>query len=418
MKIRRIYAQQFRNLESCELEPGDGINLFIGLNGQGKTSILEALGYLSSLRSFRTAQSLQMMRFGQHRSRIECEIEGQSDRQQNWQSQLAVEFNRKSQATSRVERSALINGKIQRSLSHYLERRLSDFGSGFHSVVFNPEDHELVRGEPKTRRNYLDQVITAENLDYLISRKKFQRVLDQKSKLLKTLEFGTPFARIQPLVEPLNHQLVEYGADVLWHRLEWLERLKNRFEHRLKTIAPNQAQVRIVYFNDTLSELGFKEWKVSGESPIPRQNELKEAMSQQLLRLAQNEFFSQRCLIGPQRDDWQFYQGLGTLKAHGSQGEIRSVLLALKLLEIDLYRDQTGLKPVFLLDDFSSELDEERRRFLMQYIDKTDLQVFITSTVDPGIGNLAEKGPLGPRELAAKKFVVEDGKVKPVEWIS
>jgi len=134
----------------------------------------------------------------------------------------------------------------------------------------------------------------------------------------------------------------------------------------------------LVFNNNNLSSLHF-----TGHGHLPSLNLLERFFWNKLNLLEAAELRSGHSLVGPHRDDWAFYLGSQALRGHGSQGEVRSALLALKLCEIDLFRIETGHRPLFLLDDFSSELDRERRAFLLRFLSESDLQTFVTTTEDP-----------------------------------
>jgi DNA replication and repair protein RecF len=157
-------------------------------------------------------------------------------------------------------------------------------------------------------------------------------------------------------------------------------------------IAPNQPKLSLFYKS------------FSGLSPTSSLQLLERSFREKLTELETAELRSGSTLVGPHRDDWSFTFGEHVLKGHGSQGEVRSALLALKLLEIELFQKRTGHQPILLLDDFSSELDQERRGFLLRYLMNTQLQVFVTTTED----SVALAMGVG------KRFQVQEGKLK--EW--
>jgi DNA replication and repair protein RecF len=127
---------------------------------------------------------------------------------------------------------------------------------------------------------------------------------------------------------------------------------------------------------------GLNSVHFAGQGHLPSLELLEQVFWSKVSALEAAERKTGHSLVGPHRDDWAFFLGNQTLKGHGSQGEVRSALLALKLSEIELFRNRTGHRPLFLLDDFSSELDRERRSFLLKYLTETDLQTFVTTTED------------------------------------
>ena len=164
----------------------------------------------------------------------------------------------------------------------------------------------------------------------------------------------------------------------------------------------NSHWVKKCLENKELSEL-----LSSGQAPLPSVELLEQAYWKQLSLLETKEFQMRTSLVGPHRDDWSFQFGQQALRGHGSQGEVRSALLALKLSEIDLFREATRHRPILLLDDFSSELDQNRRSFLLKRLEETDLQVFVTTTEDRttiGRRYWVSNGNIGSNKKSAEQF--------------
>lgn len=368
----------------------------MGENGQGKTSFLEALGYLATLRSFRGAKSEEVLKWGELSSEVACKLTGD----EGWETNLKVVFD--GDPKIKTSKVAFINGKPYKSSTSYLSQRLGSFELGFHAVVFNPSDHDLVRGDPSMRRNFLDRVIAAENIDYLKTVSKYQRILTQRNALLKQAIEGRTQV-LDDMIAGFTDQAVKLGSLLASTRLEWIMKLSERLNETVHQIAPRTPELRLVYLsnwapqidnlsfnNDDLGALNF-----TGHGHRPSLELLEHSFRKRLGFLEAAEWRSGHSLVGPHRDDWAFYLGGQALRGHGSQGEVRSALLALKLCEIDLFRIETGHRPLFLLDDFSSELDRERRSFLLRYLSESDLQVFVTTTEDSS--------------LHGKKFRVSNG---------
>ena len=384
MKVEKLSLRNFRNVEDSNFIADPHLNFLVGQNGQGKTSFLEALGYLATLRSFRGAKTEEVLRYNQQRAEISClvSINGASDKQIDpFRSELKIDFNQGIKSAGKV---ASINGKPFRSSTQYLSQRFGSFQLGFHTVVFNPSDHDLVRLEPTLRRSYLDRVLSAEDIEYLRVYQKYQRVLQQRNALLKSTDQVPNANQLAGFTEPL----VKLGSIIVYARLKWLERLRYRLDNVVNQIAPNQPALQLIYLSNWVPQIhnlssssnNLDSVHFAGQEPLPSLEILEQAFWNQLATLRDTELRTRSCLVGPHRDDWAFLIGRQNLKGHGSQGEVRSALLALKLCEIELFRKQTGHRPLLLLDDFSSELDRERRAFLLRFLSLSDLQVFVTST--------------------------------------
>jgi recombinational DNA repair ATPase RecF len=192
------------------------------------------------------------------------------------------------------------------------------------------------------------------------------------------------------LLAGFTEPLAQCAAIIARKRLEWIERAALILNETAQKLAPGQPFLRLIYASNWVPKTDGLSLPIqdlgpglfSGQGPLPSLELLEQAFWKTLSTLELAELRSRHSLVGTHRDDWAFYLGEQTLKGHGSQGEVRSALLALKIAEIELFRKATGHRPLFLLDDFSSELDRERRSYLLRFLTETDLQVFVTTTED------------------------------------
>lgn len=377
MKLARLDIANFRNLVSVDFEPNDHLNFFIGLNGQGKTSILEAIAVLGSHRSFRGASPAEWISFKESKSIVRGElVASDPDAGEPWKTEITLSLERHN--TSRhqsVLKVATLNGKVYRNSTSFLKQRFGNAELGFHSIAFCPEDHELIRGEPAGRRAYLDRTLSALNETHLEGLHRYRKLLEQRNAVLK--DFETPMNRRRDLLESFEPDWIEHGATILHFRLSWIAAIQPFFEARLNDIAPRQRTAPIFY----VSSCNPRTY-LAGQGPIPSLDELKEYLVKEVLNSREKEWRLGSSLVGPHRDDFGVGNEAESLRNFGSQGEVRSAVLALKLAEIDFFRRTTGHRPLLLLDDFSSELDHERRQYLLRYLSATDLQVFVTTTED------------------------------------
>jgi DNA replication and repair protein RecF len=254
----------------------------------------------------------------------------------------------------------------------------------------------------------LDQVIAAQDVEYLKSLQKFQRVLQQRNMLLKNRGVSYPSPE---LLSGFTEPFCTFGGILAERRLAWVEKINPLLQGILSKIAPSQAPVRISYLSSWLpnekgeifKKLALKNHELdsvhfAGQERSGSLELLNRSLWEKLVALEAEERKVGFSLAGPHRDDWIFLLGDQVLKGHGSQGEVRSALLALKLAEVILFQRVTGHRPLFLLDDLSSELDQKRRSFLLQFLSETDLQTFVTTTDDPS--------------LSGARFWVSSGKIK------
>ncbi len=396
MRVERLALRHFRNVEDSEFFPDPNLNFLLGSNGQGKTSFLEALGFLSTLRSFRDSKTQEVVQWGQSHSEIICKIVPEES--VDFTTDLKIVFDSESEERKKTSKTAFINGKAFHSSTQYLSQRFGTFHLGFHTVVFNPSDHDLVRGDPGGRRSFLDRVLAAEDVEYLKALSRYQRILSQRNAVLKQ---GTSKMLLEEFTEPL----ASGAAFIAYKRLGWLKRLSEPLNNTARIIAPKQPELTWNYLtnwfpgnnqfpnhSNNLNTVYF-----TGHDELPSLELLRQSFLKKADEMAAAEWRVGHSLVGPHRDDWAFLLAQQALKGHGSQGEVRSSLLALKLSEIELFRNATGHRPLFLLDDFSSELDRERRTFLLDFLMTTDLQVFVTTTEE-----ISFKG---------KSFQVSGGKI-------
>lgn len=390
MKVESLTLRSFRNIRESVFHPDPKLNFLLGANGQGKTSFLEALGFLATLRSFRGSKTPELIRWDSDSAEISCTLTAragsESVSEDAWRTDLKIHLQTLDPNRQKATKLAEINGKPYRNSTAYLSQRFGQFELGFHAIVFNPSDHDLVRGEPSVRRAYLDRAIAAEDVEYLKTLSRYQKLLAQRNAVLKT----EPSPSARELLEGFTEPFAKYAACIDLMRLKWVFRVEKRLNDIMQQIAPKQPEIRLIYLSnwvpniDNLSMTNNNLGPVyfSGHGALPSLEFLEQSFWKRLATLEAAEWKSGHSLVGPHRDDWAFYLGGQLLRGYGSQGEIRSALLALKLAEIELFQDQTGHRPLFLLDDFSSELDQNRRTFLMQFLLSTDLQVFVTTTED------------------------------------
>ncbi len=352
-----------------ELPCGRGIHFIFGMNGQGKTSILESIYVLSNLRSFRDPDLHPLLKAGCQMS----QIRGDFRIAESTRAELKVEL---VHGPSRFEKRAYINQKISRSAVEYFGLKSNHSPIQFHAINLNPASTDLIRGDPGIRRTYLNQSISSESPEYLDLLKHYQKSLDQKNALLKQE------GRIDDhLLKILNENLALSGGKLILSRLSFLKRIDRIFLSFLQEIAPSQTPVFAAY--KTGETLYF-----NGHFDFPSLQNLVENLHQKMVERGPVERQRKTSVVGPHRDDLMFKVGprvsplLPDLADVGSQGEIRSVLLALKLAELEEFEKTAGVKPVLLIDDFSSELDSSRRNFLLRYLKDSDLQIFVTSTDD------------------------------------
>jgi DNA replication and repair protein RecF len=339
MQIKKLFVAGLRNFKSIAIEPGNNFNLIYGLNGQGKTNLLEAIFLLGSPRSFRNCKQHELIRHDEKKAVVKGEVESNrviSD------IMLTLE-----QAGRRVE----INGKGI--------ARASELHGKLNSVVFSPDDTGMVRNGPDLRRRYLDRAVYMVDIQYLHCWHDYHRILKQRNNLLKKIDTMG--------LDIWTDQLATVGAEVIERRHCFVSILNERLKRHYTYISGGSETAEITYRPEGI--------KATNNRPAIR-IELLDLLN----RNAKNDERYGTTTSGPHRDDLVFTLNGKLLKSFGSQGQQKSFVLALKMAEIEYLEEIFSESPILLLDDMSSELDSERSRNLLNCLSTKNIQVFITTT--------------------------------------
>lgn len=349
MRLLRLRLFDFRNYETLDLELDPGVNLILGENAQGKTNLLEAACYLSTGRSFRTARTQELIRFGADFADLNADV-----------------F---SQGRDQTIRMILFSGRRPRQL--YLggvkQKSAANLPGVLTTVLFCPEDLLVLKGGSQPRRRLIDNALCQLRPGYASALAEYNRLLDSKSRILKD------YREKPDLLEPLpeyNYRLAQVGAILIAHRARYLDALGTAAAGYHGAFSAGRENLRLEYHTVSTVEDPFAEKKVIFEQILLHQE-----------RHYRAELDSGQCLTGPHKDDFDALLGDIPVKAFGSQGQTRTAAISLKLAERELLRRDTGEEPVLLLDDVLSELDAARQDFVLNQI--TSGQVFITCC-EPG----------------------------------
>ncbi|MFZ4858602.1 MAG: DNA replication/repair protein RecF [Desulfuromonadaceae bacterium] len=338
MRLCSVAVADFRNFSSISIEPGNHFNLLYGLNGQGKTNLLEAIYLLGSPRSFRTSRLPELVKHGAERAQIQGSVTSGGI-----ESVLRL-------VIEPVGRKVEIDGKAV--------HKASELHGKLNAVVFSPDDTGMVRTGPESRRRYLDRAVYMGDIGYLHCWHSYQRILKQRNHLLKHAD--------KTGLDIWTEKLAEAGAEVIERRLKFVALLDGKLQKYYATISGDSEASRLSYQPDGV-----------GSSE-------REAIQNELLELFKRHLRSDErygtTTAGPHRDDLTFILDERPLKAFGSQGQQKSFVLALKMAEMDNLNDTFGEAPLLLLDDMSSELDARRNHNLMEFLTTREIQVFITTT--------------------------------------
>ncbi len=361
----RIFA--FRNYAEQSVELGRGINVVGGRNAQGKTNLLEAVATLLLTRSPRASSSADVVSWGSDEALVEARVlRPAADRT------LAVRF-RRDPASGRVTRTATVDGS---------PRPARDLLGLCPVVLFWPEDLQLVKAGPDTRRRLLDVVLSQLDRRVAGDLLRYRHVLEQRNALLRQLRAG---ASETAALTGFTRELVVSGARIQVARAALVSALLPHGQEALAQIGGGE-------------ELGLRYLPDGGMDPEADLEAATEALTATLGRRRDEEIARGATLAGPHRDDLELLIGGRPARSAASQGQQRSIVLALKLAEVRHIASHAGVMPVLLLDDVLSELDPGRRHDLVAGIAAAGLQTLITSS-EPLVGTL----PAGTRrfEVAA-----------------
>lgn len=342
MRLEKILIENFRNYEKADLEFDAGTNtcLFIGDNAQGKTNFIEAISMLSLAKSFRTSNYLSLIKNNEEYARICGVVSNENDK-------LELEFF--VSANSQKKKNLRKRG---------VDVNVKDFIGELNIVLFHPEDLNMLYLSPSLRRKYVDTILSQTDPFYFDSLVQYNRVLKQRNKYLQLIT-GAGASSDQLFV--WDKKLAEYGAYILDNRLKLVEYFNEVLPGHYASISSLRDEVRIEY------ESAFSTDCVSEDAYL--QN-LKSAIS--------DDIRYRHTRKGVHRDNIVFYLNQKNVYEFASRGEMRTLIIALKLAEIDYIEKTAGRKPILLLDDVFSELDKTRQQFLVNTI--KNFQSFITTT--------------------------------------
>ena len=360
MKIASLYVVNFRNYSQCNLPLSSMINVFYGKNAQGKTNLLEAIFYGAFGLSHRTSSEDDLLKLGTEAMAVGINFDSFSGKHE-------VKL-KKYRQQQKWKKEIWLDGAKIRPKEHY---------GALNTVMFSPEDLQLVKGEPALRRRFFDMQISQTDPIYYDLLVKYNRVLLQRNRLLKELrdEGGR-----EEILQPWNQEFSKLATAITKKRLTALAKLEAIASAIYASITSNQEELKVHY------ELKANNGELLHPSSAA---EVTEAFyTEHLAERQRVDILRGNTGIGPHRDDLQLLLNGLSLRSFGSQGQQRSGALALKLSQLEYVHREIGEFPVLLLDDVMSELDDSRRAQLLLFIDGR-VQTFITVNDRELIPNLA-----------------------------
>lgn len=334
MVVKNISLQYFRNFEKINLELSDGINILYGLNAQGKTNFIESVYFCATGRSHRTNYDRELIKFAQNEAHIQIYVQ-------------------KDSLTDRIDVHIKKEGKKGIAVNGIAVKRLGELFGVLLTVIFSPEDLQLVKAGPSERRRFMDMEICQLSPVYYYELQQYYKILKQRNGLLKDIQ------KKNELKETLfvwDEQLVGHGVKIMKYRADFINKINKLSSGIHRKITDGAEKMEVIY------------------KPGVKPQEFLEKLN----KYAERDMAQGVTSVGVHKDDLNFQINGQDTRIYGSQGQQRTVSLSLKLAEIDLIKEEKGETPVLLLDDVLSELDKTRQNCLLESIN--GVQTVITCT--------------------------------------
>ena len=334
MKLKRLGLKNYRNCESVELDFPALKTLIIGKNAQGKTNILESIYFLSDLKSPRTSTISDLIRFNQSQFEINAEV---------------------NKNDTDIELDYLYTQDKKRELKiNKVKTTPKNFKTVVKTVLFSTKDMLLLRGTPEDRRTWLDRAISQIYPAYDERLSKYDKIRIQKNNLLKQEVID------DALYDIYNEQLVITGSNIIFLRKKFLKEIEKIAADKHSTIS--DSETFSLNYTCTKDEI----------------EDISEYLKNELKEKRKEEYARRQSCVGPHRDDIEFKINGADATKFASQGQQRTLVLSLKLSELEIIKEKTGYYPILLLDDVLAELDDKRQNYLLKSIDE-NTQTIITS---------------------------------------
>lgn len=358
MYIKNMSLINYRNYESLQLELGKNVNVFMGDNAQGKTNIVESIYYGAFAKSHRTSKDKELINWKKDKAYISL-------------------FIGKSRLDKRIDINILRDGKKAIKVNNIKVNKIGELFGTFNVVMFSPEDLKVIKEAPSLRRRLLDMELSQINSKYYFNLVQYNKILNERNMLLKSKKFS------EDILEVYDMQLIEYADYIISKRLEYIDNINFYGINIHKEITSGKEKIQFKY-NCTVGLEDFKS------------NYLKK-LRDNILRDREKGLTS----VGPHRDDFNVLINDVDTKVFGSQGQQRTSILTMKFSSLKIIKEVTGEYPVLLLDDVLSELDINRKRYILSTI--SDIQTIITCTGMDDLKNYLDD--------KSKIFTVSNGQI-------
>lgn len=363
MRANRLELKDFRNYREQAIDFGDGVNIFFGDNAQGKTNILEAVYLFSMGKSNRARKDTELIRYNCDGAKAALYL---SDRQRSNSCEVSIFKDRRKSIT----------------VNDIPIRRNSELVGRFPMIYFGPEYLGLVKEGPKQRRRSIDILVSQLRPGYFSALSDLKKITESKNALLKMEHPNSA------MLEIINEKMASVAAEIIFYRNLYIRKIAEAAA-KIQEEASEGSEGLLMIYQSSI-----------GDPDGLEISEIKERMINRIAEVNKRELDTREAVTGPHREDIEYLINGISAKSYASQGQQKTIVLAQKLAEVEIIREETGELPILLLDDIMSELDKKRRAFI---VNRTgDAQLMITCTDTDGLDIMSE----------ACMFKVTDGTVK------
>ena len=377
MRIKSLKLLYFRNYLSTNIEVHPSLNVLVGNNANGKTNIIESIFCLALGKSYRTKSDSECIMFGEAATAMSCVV---NKNDKNLDIMLGINNKGKSAKIAGIKKT-----------------KLTDFVGELNVVLFSPEDLQLVKGSPALRREFINREFYQYSRIYHKYYLMYQHLLKQRNSYLKDMRKNPKDEMFLAYLETITSQLAKVAIYITKERVSFVHEISALTYQNMLNISNGQETLKIKYKSSVLESLNITD--------VNDTNFTEENLVKVMMKKSFDDIMRGSTKIGPHQDDLEFYINDLDAKMYASQGQQRSIVLSLKLAEINYLKSKTGTYPVLLLDDVLSELDKNRQLKLLDAINE-NVQTFITT---PSISDIKED-----LLKKAKVFKIEDGNISEI----
>ena len=377
MRIKSLKLLYCRNYFSTNIEVHPSLNVLVGNNANGKTNIIESIFCLALGKSYRTKSDSECIMFGEAATAMSCVV---NKNDKNLDIMLGINNKGKSAKIAGIKKT-----------------KLTDFVGELNVVLFSPEDLQLVKGSPALRREFINREFYQYSRIYHKYYLMYQHLLKQRNLYLKDMRKNPKDEMFLAYLETITSQLAKVAIYITKERVSFVHEISALTYQNMLNISNGQETLKIKYKSSVLESLNITD--------VNDTNFTEENLVKVMMKKSFDDIMRGSTKIGPHQDDLEFYINDLDAKMYASQGQQRSIVLSLKLAEINYLKSKTGTYPVLLLDDVLSELDKNRQLKLLDAINE-NVQTFITT---PSISDIKED-----LLKKAKVFKIENGNISEI----